>query len=60
MNTDTTTYLVKVGGCPVGTVTTLGTITATTALDINTREVTFASGETRTFRYNQALCVVTS
>lgn len=51
-------YLVKVGGCPVGTVTTSGTITDVEKLNIDYYLVTFDTGETRRLRYNQTLSVV--
>lgn len=52
------TYLVKVGGCPVGTETTLGTVVEVDKVNIDYYEVTFSTGETRRFRYNQTLSVV--
>lgn len=53
-------YMVRVGGCPVGTVTTSGTITAVEKVNIDHFSVTFDTGETRRMRYNQALVVVES
>ena len=51
-------YMVRVGGCPVGTVTTSGTVTAVEKLNIDVFAITFDTGETRKMRYNQALVVV--
>lgn len=50
--------LVKIGGCPVGTVTTEGIVTAIEKLNIDYFRVTFDTGESRKVRYNQALVVV--
>lgn len=54
---NSSSYMVKVGGCPVGTVTTLGTVVNVERLNIDYTAVTFSTGETKTFRYNQALVV---
>jgi hypothetical protein len=51
-------YLVRVAGCTVGTVTTNGTVVANERLDIDYRLVTFSTGEVRKMRYTQALAVV--
>ena len=55
---NSSTYLVKVQGCPVGTVTTLGTITEVAQLNMDTYVVTFDNGESVTRHWNQTLSVV--
>ncbi len=55
----TTTTAVRVNGCPVGTITTEGTITATEAVTADRTRVTFDNGSTRTLGFRQALIVVT-
>jgi hypothetical protein len=55
---NSSSYLVKVQGCPVGTVTTLGTITEVVKPNIDTYVVTFDNGQTVTRRWNQTLTVV--
>lgn len=52
------TYLVRVGGCPVGTQTTLGTVTATERDGVEHYLVTFSTGETKRLRFAQALSVI--
>ncbi len=56
MNTES--YFVKVSGCPVGTETLSGTVTASEQVDMDHYRVTFSTGEVRTMRYNQTLSVV--
>lgn len=51
-------YLVRIGGCSVGTETTNGTITAIEKLSIDYYLVTFSTGESKRLRYNQAVSVV--
>ena len=52
------TYMVRIGGCQVGTVTTLGTIESMEQAGMDYYVVTFSTGEVRRFRYNQAVAVV--
>lgn len=52
-------YLVKIGGCPVGTITTRGTIVANEYDGHGAYVVRFSTGEVATFRYGQALSVLT-
>ena len=53
------TYLVRVGGCPAGTVTTRGTVTNVERPDMDHYRLTFSTGEVAQLRYNQSLSVLT-
>lgn len=52
------TYLVKVGGCPVGTITTRGTVVENEYDGTGTYTVRFSTGEVARFRFGQALSVL--
>lgn len=52
------TYMVRAGGCTVGTVTVHGVVVAVEKPNVDTFVLTFDDGSTRRLRYNQALAVV--
>jgi hypothetical protein len=58
MSSKSDTYLVLVGGCPVGTRTALGTVVEVDRVSIDYTLVTFDTGEVKRYRYNQALPVL--